>query len=60
VRYFTAGLVIGTREFCDAVFRRYRDQFGPNRKSGARPWRQGDWGGLCGLRDLQRDVIGHS
>jgi len=58
VRYFTASLAIGSRSFCDELFQRYRNQFGPNRQSGARPWRQGAWGGLCGLRDLRKDIIG--
>jgi hypothetical protein len=60
VRYFTAGLVIGSRSFCEEHFRRYRSAFGPKRQTGARPWRHGDWGGLCGLRDLRREVIGET
>jgi REP element-mobilizing transposase RayT len=58
IRYFTASLVIGSRAFCEEHFRRYRYAFGPNRQSGARPLRHGNWGGLCGLRDLRRNVIG--
>ena len=58
VRYFTAGLVIGSRAFCEEQFHRYRQAFGPKRQTGARPWRHGNWDGLCGLRDLRRDVIG--
>jgi hypothetical protein len=57
VRYFTASLAIGTRAFCEEVYHRYRSSFGPNRKSGARPLRHGDWGGLCGLRDLRKNVV---
>lgn len=60
VRYFTAGLVIGSRAFCEEQFRRHRGSFGPKRRSGARPWRHRDWGGLCSLRDLRREVIGRS
>ena len=60
VRYFTAGLVIGSRAFCEEHFHRYRDNFGPKRQTGARPWRHRDWGGLCGLRDLRRQVIGET
>ena len=58
VRYFTASLVIGSRSFCEEHFQRYRQAFGPKRRTGARPLRHGDWGGLCGLRDLRRNVIG--
>jgi REP element-mobilizing transposase RayT len=60
VRYFTASLAIGSRAFCEEQFHRYRDAFGPKRQTGARPWRHRDWGGLCGLRDLRRDVIGET
>ena len=53
VRYFSDGLVLGSQAFVDSIFDRYRSQFGPNRKSGARPLRFGDWPGLCSLRDLR-------
>jgi len=36
VRYFTDGLVLGTKEFVDGVFRLTRKGFGERRKSGAR------------------------
>jgi len=58
MRYFTDGLAIGSRSFCEELFHRYRNEFGPKRQSGARPWRHGEWGGLCGLRDLRKDVFG--
>ena len=57
VRYFTASLAIGTRAFCEEVYHRYRSSFGPKRQSGARPLGHGDWGGLCGLRDLRKNVV---
>ena len=47
------GLVLGSQAFVDSIFARYRSQFSPNRKSGARPLRFGDWQGLCSLRDLR-------
>lgn len=53
VRYFSDGLVLGSQAFVDSIFARYRSQFGPNRKSGARSLRFGDWQGLCSLRDLR-------
>ena len=58
VRYFTAGLAIGSRAFCEELFQRYRNEFGPNRQSGARPWRHGEWGELYSLRDLRKNVVG--
>ena len=35
-RYFCDGAVLGAKEFVENVFKANRDQFGPNRKSGAR------------------------
>lgn len=36
VRYFSDGLVLGSREFVEEVFSANRDKFGPRRKNGAR------------------------
>ena len=36
VRYFSDGLVLGSREFVEEVFSENRDKFGPRRKNGAR------------------------
>jgi hypothetical protein len=58
VRYFTDGVVIGSREYVEEYFRRYYKRYVPKRKSGARRMKGGDWGGLMSLRDLQKDVIG--
>ncbi len=57
VRYFSDGVAIGSRAFVESVFQATRHRLGPRRSSGARPLRWGDWGGLCALRDLQKDVI---
>ncbi len=57
VRYFTAGAVIGSRAYVDAVFASQRDRFGQTRQDGARPMKGADFGGLCALRDLKSDVI---
>lgn len=57
VRYFADGIAIGSKAFVDSVFDEYRQRFGENRKTGARPLRYGDWQGTCSLRDLQKDVI---
>ncbi len=58
VRYFTAGAVIGSRAYVEAVFESQRQRFGSAREDGARPMRGADFGGLCALRDLKADVIG--
>jgi len=36
VRYFTDGVVLGSREFVEGIFETQRDQFSPKRKHGAR------------------------
>jgi REP element-mobilizing transposase RayT len=57
LRYFSDGVVIGRREFVDAIFSANRDRFGPKRRDGARRMR-GDaaaltrGAGLFSLRDL--------
>ena len=59
LRYFSDGVVIGSREFVDGIFEAHRDRFGPKRTGGARRLR-GDaaivtrGGGLFSLRDLGR------
>ena len=57
VRYFSDGLVLGSKQFVDAAFARYKDRFGLKRTSGARAMRYGDWNGLATMRDLRRAVI---
>lgn len=58
VRYFTAGAVIGSRAYVNAVFESQRSRFGGTRMDGARPMKGADFGGLCALRDLRSEVIG--
>jgi putative transposase len=57
VRYFTDGVALGSKEYVDKVFEQHRKHFSDGRKDGARKLRWGEWGGLCGLRDLRVDVI---
>jgi len=51
VRYFSEGLVLGSREFVEKVFEEKRDWFGPKRKSGARDLPVEE--DLCSLRELR-------
>ncbi len=53
VRYFTDGVVLGSRCYVDDVFHRHRRQFGSKRKSGARSMRGADWGDLYTVRRFQ-------
>jgi putative transposase len=57
VRYFSDGLVLGSREFVEETFDRYRAQFGENRRDGARRMQHADWGGLCTMRDLRLEPV---
>ncbi len=57
VRYFSDGVVLGSREFVEGVFASHRDWFGAKRKTGARPLRQTTLGDLYTARDLRQQVI---
>lgn len=56
VRYFGAGLVLGSRGFVEGVFERHRGRFGLKRQDGARAMR--GFGELRVMRDLRQGVIG--
>ncbi len=57
LRYFTDGLVIGSKAFIENFFEEKREFFSEKRKEGSRRMRGGDWGELRSCRDLQRDPI---
>ncbi len=57
LRYFTDGLVIGSRAFVEGFFEEKREYFSETRKAGSRRMRGGDWGDLKSGRDLQRVPI---
>ncbi|NCC53838.1 MAG: chemotaxis protein CheW, partial [Spartobacteria bacterium] len=42
VRYFSDGVVLGSKEFVDEVFREHRAHFSAKRKDGGRKMKQGD------------------
>lgn len=57
IRYFTAGAVVGGKEFVEDVFQNSRHRFGPKRKSGARTMRGNAIaarGILWAMRDLRK------
>ena len=58
VRYFSDGLILGSREFVERFFKKNRRRFGPNRESGARAMRYVDFRELFTMRDLQKTPIG--
>ena len=57
VRYFSDGVALGSREFVEGVFGRFRTHFSPGRQSGARRMR-GLEPELFTARDLRVDVFG--
>ena len=59
IRYFTAGAVIGSKEFVNEAFASARDRFGPKRKDGARRMKgegAAAKGALWSLRDLRKGI----
>jgi putative transposase len=57
VRYFSDGVVLGSREFVEGVFGKHREEFGLKRRTGARGMKWCEWGGLCTMRDLRNEVV---
>ena len=58
VRYFTDGVVLGSKEFVDEFFEKRRASFGKSRNSGARRMKGASWGTLRVLRDLRVAAFG--
>ena len=57
VRYMADGMVLGSRDFVNEVFRANKKRFGYKRHDGARKLKHGDWGQLYVMRDLRLSVI---
>jgi len=58
VRYFTDGVIFGSRVFVEDAFRRHREHFSAKREEGARTMKGGDWGDLVTARKLRVNVMG--
>ncbi|MFT5107326.1 MAG: putative transposase, partial [Pseudoalteromonas tetraodonis] len=58
VRYFTDGVVLGSKEFVDEFFEQRKANFGKSRTSGARRMKGAAWGALRVLRDLRVEAVG--
>jgi hypothetical protein len=56
VRYFSDGLVLGSKEFVEGVFQENRDKFGPKRKNGARRVSESAVG-MFALRRLRKEAV---
>ncbi|MCF7786298.1 MAG: transposase [Prosthecobacter sp.] len=57
VRYFSDGVVLGSREFVEGIFEAQRELFGPKRKQGARRMAESD-APFYTLRQLRRMPLG--
>jgi hypothetical protein len=57
VRYFTDGVILGSKDFVESLFNENRDHFSPKRKSGARRITESD-SGLYSLRQLRKRPVG--
>lgn len=57
VRYFSAGVALGSKQFIDEFFLERRQHFGVNRSNGARLMRGAEWGEVHTLRALRVDPI---
>lgn len=58
MRHFTDGAVLGSREFVEGMFGKWRERFGTKRRDGARELRHIDGEPLFAIRDLRRSPIG--
>jgi len=58
VRYFSDGLVLGSKSYVNGVFQHHRGRFGPKRTSGARALREDAQGGLFTARQLVVRTVG--
>ncbi len=58
VRYFSDGLILGSKEFVESVFTAQRERFSKKRKTGARRMKGTQWGEIHVFRDLRRDPVG--
>ena len=53
VRYFSAGLALGSAEFVNGIFKRFPELFGNDRKTTARKLGRGEWDGMHSARALR-------
>lgn len=56
VRYFSDGLVLGSKFFLENVFQEHRSIFGPRRLKAGTALPKGIWGTLHSMRDLKKKV----
>ena len=57
VRYFSDGMVLGSKEYVNQIFQTHRNLFGKKRKTGARAMKGMAGTGMMVIRDLRKDVF---
>ena len=57
VRYFTDGMVLGSKDYVNGIFETHRGLFGKRRKLGARPMLGLKDSGLMVMRDLRKGIF---
>ena len=58
VRYFSDGVVIGSKAFVERMLNDHNDQFSLlRRKRGAKEMKKGEWDGLCTAAELRSSII---
>ena len=57
IRYFTDGMVLGSKAYVNQIYQTNRALFGKKRKTGARPMQGFKGSGLAVIRDLRKEVF---
>ena len=57
IRYFGDGLVLGSEEYVNGIFRKFRSHFGPKRQTGARKLGRLPFVELRTMRDLKKNAV---
>ena len=57
IRYFTDGMVLGSKEYVNEIFETHRELFGKRRRTGARPMLGFRDSGMMVMRDLRKGVF---
>jgi len=58
VRYFSDGVIIGSKDFIEKMFNEHSGKFSKlRRKRGANQMKSGEWGDLCAACEIRSKVV---
>ncbi|MCF7709506.1 MAG: chemotaxis protein CheW, partial [Verrucomicrobia bacterium] len=57
VRYFSDGLVLGSKEYVEGVFEEYRERLGVKREEGAKELKPKVFEGMAVMREQRRPAL---